>query len=398
VLNDPLRLRQTLIRAAMTDLGVLHQQQRGLVAEPGTAQISQVGATRLRSAYDHFETEGFGWLLASDTPGRALRDDVIDTVRALRCADALRQRGTALKTSGNCEIFVDQSSANAVFALRLGNERLYLLEASDPISAGEANLSSGELDRDGNLRIGFHRGRFRDAETIGFAARSAALVVKDIYADTLGSFVRADDEADAALVGRIGRAEIVLESVDDNPEFVGLVCEALRALDAEAAGRVRIAPSLAAATAAERERYLEGARLDWSEDERRALLARVAQFGHRTDGIDVVDAFRDVRRISLAAGDMLVEAGAPSGFVYIPEANGLSGHPVGGYEAFLVSVWTPVGVTGVVRGATRNATIFALAPMTLIAIPTETYLRHWHRTYDAAAFAALFAGDAAMGT
>ena len=47
-------------------------------------------------------------------------------------------------------------------------------------------------------------------------------------------------------------------------------------------------------------------------------------------------------------------------------------------------------VTGVVRGAVRNATIVAHAPLTLLAIPKAIYLRHWHRTYDTKAFAALF--------
>ncbi|MBN9307939.1 hypothetical protein [Devosia sp.] len=406
LLNDPPRLRQVLLAAATTDLAFLHglQQRKssrppvapcdlpdsGSAATGGAGHRSRIATTRLATAYRDFLRDGFAWLEPSDGAGRDLVDDVLDTVRVLRCADALRQRGTALKTSGNNEIFVDQHSANAIFALRLGGERLYLLEISDPISAGEANLSSSELDRDGNLRIAFHHGMFRDGDTIAYAARSAALVVNDIYADTLGSFARPAHDADPDLSRRVASVEVLLESVDDNPAFAGLVRDTLRDLNAEAAGKVRIVPSLQAATPQERTRYLAGAPIEWSREHRQTLLERLAQVGHRTDGIDVVEAFRDVRQIRLAAGEVLVEAGVASGFVYIPEAHGLHGQPLGGYEPFTVNAWTPVGVTGVVRGATRNATIVARAPLTLIAIPKDVYLRLWHRTYDTAAFAALF--------
>ena len=132
----------------------------------------------------------FAWLELAD-PG-ALVDDVVDTLRALRCADALRQRGTALKTSGNYEIFVDERSGNAIYALRPDDGHLYLLEVPDPIAAGEANLASSQLDADGDLRISFHHGAFRGAATMLKAANSAALVVSDIQADAIGSFARED--------------------------------------------------------------------------------------------------------------------------------------------------------------------------------------------------------------
>lgn len=398
LLNDPPRLRQLLISAATTDLAFLHALQERTSPQSPVAlgeravagRLSPIAAGRLATDYGDFRKEGFSWLEASDGAGQGLVEDVIDTARALRCADALRQRGTALKTSGNDEIFVDRRSANAIFALRLAGERLYLLEIPDAISAGEANLSSGELDRDGNLRIAFHHGLFQDSGTVAYAARCAALVVSDIFADTLGSFARPVTEVGSELSQRVAGAAVLLESPDDNPAFAGLVRDSLSDIDPGAARRLRIVPSLQDATPRERARYLAGEPLQWSLERRQDLLERVAQSGHRTDGMDIDEAFRDVRQISLAAGEVLVEAGAPSGFVYVPEAAGLRGQPIGGYGPFTVTAWTPVGVTGVVRGAVRNATIVAETPLTLIAIPKDVYLRCWHRTYDAEAFARLF--------
>ena len=140
----------------------------------------------------------------------------------------------------------------------------------------------------------------------------------------------------------------------------------------------------------ERAHYLGGILVDWDADRRLEILDKVAQSGHRVAGIDTAQAFEGVRQIRLQAGETLVEAGAPSGIVYIAEGEGLHGLPLGGYDAFAIRPWVPVGVTGVVRGAARNATVEADQDVALLAIPKDVYLKHWHRTYDASAFAALF--------
>ena len=106
LLNDRCRLRRAMRIAAGTDLRTLHRVQRG---EEAGAEVREAG--------------DFAWLEATDGPGKALADDVVDTLRALRCADALRQRGTELKTSGGYEVFVDAGSGNAVFALRPESRR-----------------------------------------------------------------------------------------------------------------------------------------------------------------------------------------------------------------------------------------------------------------------------------
>jgi hypothetical protein len=306
-----------------------------------------------------------------------------------------------LKTSGDYEVFVDHRSANAVFALRPGAGHLYLLEVPDPIAAGEANLSGSELDGDGNLKVSFHRGLFRDQQTNLKAARSAALILNDIQADAIGSFERSDASTYAELRPH-AEVRILLEFVDDNPDFAGLVGEELGHLDPAAAKRVRIVPAAAgrldeltssfAGSANELHRYLQAPFLDWDLDRKAELLRRIGQCGHLTEGIDPVAGFREVRLVELQCGERLIEAGTPSNFVYIPMGQGLRGRPLGGYEEFSVQPLVPVGATGVIRGGPRNAEVRAEGEVAVLAIPRSVYLDHWHCTYDGDAFAALVRG------
>ena len=134
MLNDPAALRDMLLKVARNDLYAMYCQQRVAKAERAVAKEGQGGAhaasvsVELAAAkaelaaykplegagaqaapldvlYSDFERDAFLWLTSENTDLRELADDVIDTLRALRCADALRQRGTVLKTSGNYEVF-----------------------------------------------------------------------------------------------------------------------------------------------------------------------------------------------------------------------------------------------------------------------------------------------------
>lgn len=376
LLNDVAGLRRAMQVAAAHDLERLYRWQRGGEGAPAAG-----------------EAGGFAWLEAGSAAGREIVADAIDTLRALRCADALRQRGTLLKTSGQYEIFVDERTANAVYAFRPDEEHLYLLEINDPISAGESNLAGSQLDAGANLRVSFYHGRFQDEATIRKAAASAARVLNSIQGDAIGSFERTDGAAHPELA-RAADLRILIEAPDDNPAFAGLVREELAKLNATAAGRADIVPSLTAASVLERGRYLGGNELEWDAARRRELLARVALCGHRTERIDPDAAFAGVRLIELKAGETLIEAETPSGFVYLPLAKGLRGRPLGGYEDFAIGPWVLVGVTGVIRGAKRNADIFAECDLTLLAIPKGVFIDHWHFTYDREAFAALFSPGA----
>ena len=69
------------------------------------------------AAYYSDPTDAFAWLAATDTPQAEFADDVVDALRALRAADVLRQRGTALRTSGGYEVFFDARTADAVCSM-----------------------------------------------------------------------------------------------------------------------------------------------------------------------------------------------------------------------------------------------------------------------------------------
>jgi hypothetical protein len=385
VLNDRATLRAVAQSSVGTDLPTLYfrQQQakgsRGSAPAPSTAQREL-----LRRLYADFERDSFGWLVAGGAEIDELVDDVTDTLRALRAADALRQRGTVQKSSGGYEVFISQQTGGALYALRLGSDQMYLFELHDRMSAGEANIASTELDRAGNLRISFHRGAFASEDALMHAVAGTAFAVQDIQADVIESFQRANDPAKETIIAApktSAAIETWLESTDDSHTFVDLVCAALRDRDPAGSAQILIVPSLQSLPDLERKRYLAATDIQWSQAERRALLARMARSGYKIDSIDVDQAFRHVRRVALGSGETLIEAGEPAGMVYVPLGDGLRILPLGGYDSFSVQAWMPLGSTGVIRGALRNAKVIAEQAVSALMIPKDVYLRHWHATY-----------------
>jgi hypothetical protein len=365
-------------------------------AEAALAEIDSAGelavarSSSLRRHYVDFQRDAFHWLVAEDAGVRALAADVVDTLRILRAADALRQRGSVLKTSGGYEIFVDQTSADALFALRRGAEQLLLASLSVPIAAGEANLASSALDQHGNLRIAFHRGCFTRPEVLQRAASYAACAVHDIQADVIDSF-------QPLAVVPAYTLQILLEEVEDNPAFASLVREQLEALSPHLRGRIQLVPrnrpgQPAAEPTDEDARYAAASTLRWSRAEQRVAAARIARGGHNMAAVQLDAAFDQVRLIRLHAGETLVEAGSTARFVYIPLKEGLMVVPLGGYEPFAAPAWLPLGSTGVIRGAQRNASIYATYDLTLLVIPQAIYLNVWHHPYQRAELVARLQG------
>lgn len=414
VLNDRAALRATIQRSVGADLATLYREQRqrserpvadtdcpprghvtsGSRAQPAAhgpgAPAPQPGpphpelSTAVSRHYADFRRDSFGWLTADRPELRELADDVIDTLRALRAADALRQRGTVQKTSGGYEVFISQQTGHAVYALRLGGDRLYMLEVGDRMSAGEANIASTEIDRSGNLRVSFHRGAFADEAALEQAILATATIVQDVRDDVIESFRRA--KAPPHGLKPAEQIETWLESTDDHPGFADRVRAELRRMRPSDSGVIDIVPSLTGVPELERDRYLAMTPIEehgaWDLTRRQDLLDSMARAGYKTDGIDPTAAFRHVRLAHLVAGETLVEAGAPATMVYVPLDDGLTIIPLGGYAAFSVQAWMPLGNTGVIRGAVRNGTIVAERPVSALMIPKDVYLRHWHHTYS----------------
>lgn len=394
-LNDPQALRQLVQTAIQTELNSLHSQQQAAKSQANmrptstslpqpdesTVPNSLVLNANLKRFYQNFEKESYRWLISVHAAARELTADVIDTLRALRCADALRQRGSVLKTSAGYEIFIDQASAQAVYALRVDDAHLYLVAADHAIAVGEANIFASELDLAGNLRIAFQRGAFATAAITHYAAECAALIVNDIQSDVIESFRRRDTEAHPDLKPH-HQIMILLEGPADNINFADQVRERFIQLNPARRNQIQIVPSLQHAAELECTRYLAAPELDWRLDRKQAVLQKVEASGHRIDHIDLTEGFQHVRLISLRSGETLLEADTPSSFVYVPLSAGLMIIPLGGYQPFAVQAWMPLGVTGVVRGAARNASIVAEQDVELLAIPKEVFVKHWYRPYS----------------
>ena len=171
----------------------------------------------------------FDWLTATSTAHRTLADDVIDAIRLLRAADALRQRGTTLRTSAGYEIFVDQRTGMAIYGLRTADRvRSFYLLVSGDIAAGEANLRAAELSADGRLTFTFHQGDFEDEHADRAAARAAARVIADIWADVVPSFEGTDTALDMAAPSIASSdLSVVLLASRSMRQFVGRVAEEL---------------------------------------------------------------------------------------------------------------------------------------------------------------------------
>lgn len=388
MLDDPRRLRRLAQRIVLTDLTT----HRAAGVLPGPDESPELSANTDR--YDRAEQQSFAWLASRDPAHRGLVDDVVDAIRILRAADALRQRGTSLKTTAGYEIFIDAASGEAVFSLRAAdNSKVYLLRGDSPKSAGEANLRMAAVAPDGHLRIAFHRGGYLGPDATRYAAESTAHVVGDILDDVLGSFSRRSvpDDLEAPTLS-IDEVRIQFERPADNPSFAEDVGSLVAAANPRLAARIMAVAGLEGVPPHERERYHRGIPVDPGSDEARDVLEQLAGHGTKVEGIDVDAAFADVRRVRFHAGEVVAPIGSLPAFVYVAKGPGLRVQPGGGYPAAAVSAWVPVGTTGVIRRAERNAEVTVDQDVDVLMIPGECYVRAWFRPYTADELAAALRG------
>ncbi len=382
VLDDPAALRKLMQVAISHNLRNLYSQQQIAKGKslPEGFSLDESLPKYLEIFYSDFKRESFDWLTDKSEGAVQLVWDVTDTLRALRCADAFRQRGTVEKTSGGYEIYASQKTGDCVIALRLGGNRLYLMELPDnPDGAGEANIASSEFNHEGNLRISFHRGAFENQQAQNRSAYSTAYVISDFLYDTVESFWRATPMPSLKSNKDI---QILFESTDDDPRFAELVREQLGQLNPQVSRQIQIVPSLRNVSELERDRYLAAKDLDWDMARRQSVLDKMNQAGQKLSHFDPVEGFKHVKFADLQAGEILIEAGTPSAFVYVPLGDGLKIIPLGGYHSFSVAAWMPLGTTGAIRGDIRNADIVAERDVSLLIIPKEIYLRYWYAPYS----------------
>jgi len=378
VLDDPAALRQQMKVTLSHNLRHLFSQQQAAKGKalPEKFLFDEEPPAYLKKYYTNFEHEAFDWLTDESCGAVKLVYDITDTLRALRCADAFRQRGTVEKTSGGYEIYTSQKTGNCVIALHLGGNKLFLLELpNNPDGAGESNIASSEFTPEGNLRIIFHSGSFETQEAQNRSAHSTAYVISDFLSDTVDSFWRGTPIPSVKTSKDI---QILLESTDDDPHFAKLVQEQLHQLSPQVHTQIQIAPSLRNVSDSERLRYLEAKELNWDAEQRQSILNKMSAAGQKLTSFDSMEGFKHVKFAELQAGEELIEAGEPSAFVYIPLGDGLKIIPLGGYQSLSAAAWMPLGTTGVIRGDIRNADIIAEQQVPLLIVPKEVYLHYWY--------------------
>lgn len=378
LLGDVASLRGVMQHGVLVDLD-RHRRDGGRLSAGG-ARSRPIG-DNARWYTDPLQ-DAFAWLDSPDPSHVALADDALDALRLVRVADALRQRGTTLRTSAGYEIFVDVETGLAVFSLRTGDRQL-LLRVRSALSAGEANVRAAVLTRSGDLRIAFHRGRFSTPEAGRVASEATARVVADIAADVLGAFSARRCSHDLRAPARDPRSmRVELERPTDEPAFAEAVANGAALLDGALRGRLFVVADLESTSPVERSRYLAGVAIDGDSDEARTILDALASRGMRIAEIDRSRAFEDVRRVAVDAGEVLIEAGSPPAFVYVPVGCRLRIDQLGGYSELEAPPWIPIGVTGVVRRAERNATVAATKAGDVLMIPGELFAREWFRPYE----------------
>lgn len=375
LLNDHAALAARLRRSVFTPLPALGQR--------GDVPLGEPTGPALRCYQDPLG-DSYRWLESDDHLDRQLADDAVDALRVLRAADALRQRGTTLRTTSGFEVFVEPARGHAVFGLRRKDRtKIVYLRVGHPLSSGEANLARAELTAAGDLEMAFHRGAFEDRAATAFAARAAATVVADIASDVLGSFDTARPAQDLAQPAvPAGASGLRLLRPPDAPGFGDEVADHLRQAAPAFAARLTLAPPEQAVVPDEPSWTERGEAVPGDSELADLLLRRLAGCGLRTQHIDRNVAFDGVRLVRVDRGERVITAGRRATFVAVPLEEGLAVVSLGGYRRQPGRPWIPVGITGVIRGAERNSTILAERRLALVVIPGPVFARHWFHPYD----------------
>ncbi len=298
VLNDPAGLRRLMQHSVFTSLDEHRRRPRTPTADSPHPPVFDVNV----DLYDD-PRSSYGWLTSSAPSHRALVQDVIDGLRVLRSADALRQRGTSLRTAAGYEVFIDVRTADAVYALRESDNRaLHLLRVSRAYPAGEANLRVATVTPHGELRVAVNRGAFDTPAAHDRAVEGTAEVVVDIVLDVLPSFDRIPSTDLPPPVVGAGAMHVLIERPSDRGRFADDVVGRVRELCPELGERVSAVAAVEDAEPAERERYLRAHPVGPASDQAAQILSGVAARGLNVAAIDRARAFADVRLVRLRGG------------------------------------------------------------------------------------------------
>ena len=328
-----------------------------------------VGALVAVARYRDVDAEAFAWLVDPRPAARRFVADVIDAIRVLRAADALRQRGTTQRTSAGYEVCVDRRSGRAVMAVRSADGRFGAwMWLDNRHSIAEGNLRVVDLTHEGSLRIAFHRG--------DFGGDGATERVVDGHRRRRSPTSRptcsaASPDAGRAAIGSPRRDRAAAR----RPELRQARRRGSRTRPPAARRHGRCSSTSRiphrrskspSGTGGPPPLTVDHAEVDgWFE--------QLALHGLTSTAIDRQAALRDVLRVRLRPGEVVLSPGTAASVVRDPAR---AGHPRRADRRLPTRAAppvAPVGVTGVVRGAERNAAVIADADVDVLAIPAERY-------------------------
>lgn len=376
-INSPSKLRLKLQNCLLQTLKNIHVIKT-TGKTPYKTIVSKNRESLLKKYYKDFDRDSFAWLLSNHHKSKLFIEDIVDSLRVLHSADALRQRGTRLKTSSGYQIFFDSNTAKVIYAIKNSKQQIFLLETDRKINAGEANLESADFTPEGNLAFRFHQENFPNSSVKNYAIRCLKTVVEDVYADVNGSFNKPSSSKK--------QMAIVLEKTSEHSDLIDCLAKELIKSTPTLAGFIKIVSCIKNTPEDENLRYLQGKEITWSTKKKRDCLRKIIQTGMRIRSGKFSEIFANSRLVILKKDEVLMRAGSHAGFVYVPLTKGLMGFPEGGYASFTVLPWQPLGTTGVIRGDIRNATVVSKKTVKVLIIPKETYLKYWHRVYKAKEF------------
>ena len=168
----------------------------------------------------------------------------------------------------------------------------------------------------------------------------------------------------------------------DDPGFARLVVDVSRHDHPQLAGRTVLvdephpAPPVEAA-----DWYRRGSAVTVDHPDVDGWFEQFARHGLNVDAIDRRAALRDALRVRLRPGEVVLSPGRQRRSCVIPLGPGIHVEPIGGYRPEQLQPWLPIGSTGVVRGAERNAAVIADTEVDVLAIPAERYLADWFKPY-----------------
>ncbi|MGE0881407.1 MAG: hypothetical protein AB7L13_04845 [Acidimicrobiia bacterium] len=376
-LNDRAVLRRLVQTATLRPLSTTLESQYVDTEPPLDGSVRTSAHDRYDEAGVHAPTASFVWLTMNQERVREFANDVVDALRIVRAADALRQRGTTLRTSAGFEICCDRDTGFAFFAMRAIDDRAGVVVFDDnPISGAEANIRDSYLTDAAALHISLHRGGFTPDHIARRAASNVAAIVVDIAADVLDSFTP------ALAVEATLRIELARPA--DAPGFADWVATAMASLEPRLADRIDVIDMPQPARRPDLHDWVAaGVPLDPRDPLVDDLFRRLEEHGIRTELIDRDRALASARWVRLDAGTVVFEPHTEATAVLLPLGDGLEIVPAGGYAPSAVRPFMPIGLTGVLRNGERNALVTATAPVDVLAISADAYLRHWFRPYRA---------------